>query len=75
MSDDEARIERVQTVLYRSETPMALTDIEDEIDVDGRAETKRLLRTMIDRGMIATTPGFKYRLSASVRRSMEDDDV
>jgi len=38
----------------------------DETSVEGRREAKQVLRTMIDEGMISTTPGFKYKLASDV---------
>jgi len=37
-----------------------------ETSAENRREAKQILRTMIDEGMISTTPGFKYRLASDV---------
>lgn len=37
-----------------------------ETSAENRREAKQILRTMIDEGMISTTPGFKYRLASGV---------
>lgn len=59
----------------RSEFVEELSDRDEAVSIDyllqqtsaeNRRDAKQVLRTMIDEGMISTTPGFKYRLASDV---------
>lgn len=69
--DTEYLIRQMQRVLYQSNGPLSTGGIDEKIDSRRIGETKRVLRKMIDRGLIKTHPSFKYGLSTKARRSLQ----
>ena len=62
----------------REEFIKKLADHDEAVDISSlmketsaadREETKRILREMIDEGMITTSPGFKYKLASDISPS------
>lgn len=68
-SQDEIREEFIR-VLSRRDDAVEISHLLSNTSVEDRSEAKRVLRKMIDEGMISTSPGFKYKLSSSVSASV-----
>lgn len=59
------RSEFIEKLSERDEA-VSINYLLKETSATNRREAKQILRTMIDEGMISTTPGFKYRLASDV---------
>jgi hypothetical protein len=68
-SQDDLREEFIR-VLSSREDAVDISYLLNNTSVEDRSEAKRVLRKMIDEGMISTSPGFKYKLSSSVSASV-----
>lgn len=62
---DPLRSEFIEKLSDRNEA-VSIDYLLNETSVENRREAKQVLRTMIDEGMISTTPGFKYKLASDV---------
>lgn len=61
----ELREEFIEQLSERPE-PVNLDYLVAQTSVENRREAKQVLRSMIDEGMISSTPGFKYKLASDV---------
>ncbi|RLM63810.1 hypothetical protein DVK05_12915 [Halorubrum sp. Atlit-8R] len=64
-SQESLRSEFIEKLSDRGEA-VSIDYLLNETSVESRREAKQVLRTMIDEGMISTTPGFKYKLASDV---------
>ena len=65
VEQEDLRSEFIESLSDREEA-VSIDYLLQETSVSDRREAKQVLRTMIDEGMISTTPGFKYKLASSV---------
>ncbi|EMA23814.1 hypothetical protein [Haloarcula marismortui] len=65
ISQESLRSEFIEKLSDRSDA-VSIDYLLNQTSVEDRKEAKQVLRTMIDEGMISTTPGFKYKLASDV---------
>lgn len=69
MTDSQTATELVDeftNVLDGVAEPATVDYLVDRTSVDSREEAKDVLETMVDDGMIKTSPGFRYQLASHV---------
>jgi len=64
-SEDRLKSEFIERLAERSDA-VSIDYLLNETSAENRSEAKEVLRTMIDEGMISTTPGFKYKLASNI---------
>jgi len=64
-TEERLRSEFIERLADRSDA-VSIDYLLNETSAENRREAKQVLRTMIDEGMISTTPGFKYKLASNV---------
>jgi len=64
-SQEGLRSEFIEKLSDRNEA-VSIDYLLAETSAENRRRAKQVLRTMIDEGMISTTPGFKYKLASDV---------
>lgn len=67
---EQATTERIKSEFIEKlsgrDEAVSIDYLVQETSVEDRREAKQVLRTMIDKGMLSTTPGFKYKLASDV---------
>lgn len=66
-------IENFARVMAEADEPVSISRLVEETDVSNRKEAKIILRKMIDRGLLTTAPGFRYRLGSKGRELYSEE--
>lgn len=69
----EAAIEDAKQILVDADGAVGLETFIAETRAANRAQAKQVLRKLIDRGLITTTPGWDYRASTALRERYGGD--
>lgn len=76
MSDESERlIQQALLELYESDAPLSVSEIATRTNTRSRQEAKSVLRKMIGRGLISSTPDWRFRLGTRARRSLQDTET